>query len=363
MYEPRSLWSIANVPQSNSPRRIRMRREDFRNGERHPIQVDRVAIAPINYTFMSEPAGAPNPNQSCSILNRAKLIISAPQKQHYGMKPMVLSSLAPEPRYTPQANRGVADPGLLSSLYGICMLRFDKELVIPFNGQIQSALSVIGSYGVGQIPNLDTHSLFLECGDNTTRSFAGIGSARSHRFGMQQLEVTAGTREIPRDPRVGWPYPQDSYANADSGGEPNFWDGAGNFSGRLFRQQESSRAGSTRVIAFHTLINQFVLDAALISAEGGGQPTPAALRVGCRMKTVACGSGANFWREGAPLGLVCDTITPAAVYKLPTPITLGPGDVLDVELELPGTAGEFVGDAELDWHVGVSFNGFAAIQG
>jgi hypothetical protein len=74
------------------------------------------------------------------------------------------------------------------------------------------------------------------------------------------------------------------------------------------------------------------------------------------------GTGAYWWREGAPLALVCPTITPAQVYDLPEPITLGPGERLDVEVSSPGPTP--MGEESIDsiYQIGVGLCGYASIE-
>ena len=91
----------------------------------------------------------------------------------------------------------------------------------------------------------------------------------------------------------------------------------------------------------------------------------ASTMVPSRIRTTDGGSGRYWWRPGAPIALVLDHITPAFVYELPVPITVGPGDALDVELEVPlSTTFPDDGTATTPtFNLGVSFNGYAAIEG
>jgi hypothetical protein len=109
-----------------------------------------------------------------------------------------------------------------------------------------------------------------------------------------------------------------------------------------------------------------VIDTNLIAALGApaGQPVaPLSLRTAIRARMKNGGTGNYWWRPGAPLALVCPSITPAQVYKLPVPITLVPGDNLEIELETPGPI--TIGETEINplYQVGVALCGFAAIEG
>ena len=86
-----------------------------------------------------------------------------------------------------------------------------------------------------------------------------------------------------------------------------------------------------------------------------------------KAKTSGCGSQESWWRDGAPLSLVSPTRTPALVGRLPVPITLQPGDGIDLELVFPTGTEEYPWAGPLEFNnprvqMGVSFCGFAAIE-
>ena len=56
-------------------------------------------------------------------------------------------------------------------------------------------------------------------------------------------------------------------------------------------------------------------------------------------------------------------MTPAQVYKFPTPITLGPGDNLEVELQTPEAVTIGGNLIEPLYQVGIGMCGYAAIEG
>ena len=58
------------------------------------------------------------------------------------------------------------------------------------------------------------------------------------------------------------------------------------------------------------------------------------------------------------------TITPASVIKLARPITVAPGDQLEVELRIPPQLPDSTNVlAEATYSVGIGFNGHAVIAG
>ena len=88
--------------------------------------------------------------------------------------------------------------------------------------------------------------------------------------------------------------------------------------------------------------------------------TPLALRTGCRIRTTDGGTKMDWWRPGAPIGLVLNTVSAAMTYKLPRPLTLEPGDQFEVELTVPPAANVENPDV---YSIGLALNGYAAIEG
>jgi hypothetical protein len=124
-----------------------------------------------------------------------------------------------------------------------------------------------------------------------------------------------------------------------------------------FKAQQPNRSGSARFTGMRVMLDQLYWDG------GFADPVaPLATRVGTRVRNIS-GSGEWWWRPGAPIALVMDTITPALVYKLPSAITLGPGDTLDVEMRFPAVLLEQMEGDDISFQIGISFNGYAAIEG
>ncbi len=91
--------------------------------------------------------------------------------------------------------------------------------------------------------------------------------------------------------------------------------------------------------------------------------SPLALKTPVRARMHNGGTGNWWWRPWAPLALVCPTITPAQVYDLPEPITLRPGDDLEIELQTPAPITIGLANVRPQYTVGVSLCGYAAIEG
>lgn len=379
LYEPRSFWSIANVVATAQRQIVRFDKRHFFNGERHPIEIRRLVMAAINYTLADTidtigwPAGV-GANESAAVINRTRVELSVPQRYHLSTKRRpLMASVAPLPRYGPEPGAGYATQP--SSLWGQCYLNFDKPLILPRTATIEWDLSAYTTFATDNGENeqnvpVQATMLWQEEGG------LNPGSARSRRVQLQPY-----TGDLSQaDPLEKWPYPPDGYgagtpgpaagvASTDWWGQLSRFPAAGGAATPApvqpatnqgsFASQESTRAGSTRLLGMRTHIDQIAYDDAFIVQNGGNQPSPLSMRVGTRVRTVNGGSGTWWWRPGAPLCLVLDTHTPANVFELERPIVLAPGDQLDLQIEVPANIPNF----NTTFHLGVAFNGFAAIEG
>ena len=113
-------------------------------------------------------------------------------------------------------------------------------------------------------------------------------------------------------------------------------------------------------------IDQIAFDEELAPAFPASVIAPVSTRIGSRVRLVGGPVNDYWWRPGAPMALTFDTTTPAAVYWLDEPITLMPGDALDViaEVRTDSFASEDINAAYAAmYQFGISFNGFTAING
>lgn len=395
LYEPRSFWSIqrttANAPTTDlalgQPTVIQFNRDHFTNGSPYPITLTRMALAAPNYTFRQfgdglgtglTPDTAINFYNSSDILNACKILISAPQRQHYSRHRVPLFSFTARPNAEPGMDFS-PDAGATysSGLFGINRLAFDRPLIMPRLGSIEFDLGGFQRPGVtvvdtDGIANVRYSILYEQEGG----LFSGMARTRSNQQLITANYNTAGTSD------------GETMVNPDAIGEGGFYysDGfnpqgilgtnnagfppANRMSARLFDQQESSRSGDNKFLGMSVALDQIGYDEALQTSVTpgvvGAPINPLSMRIASRIRTINGGSGYYWWRPGAPLALVLDTITPALVFDLLEPITLGPGDTLDVELEVPpGISVDLEGTVQVTPHpqVGISFNGFAAIEG
>lgn len=367
-YQPASLWSAAYVSAEEgvSSLRFNFRREHFRNPTRHPITLNRFALCGINYPLaIQNIAGFVGPNSAESAMFQlAKIRISAPYRRGFSREAIPLAS------YSPRATGWTSGSTLSdSSLFGVNYLKFDKEIVLPRKGALDFALS-----GAIRMENADfafPGSVFARTGRIFYHEKGGMFAGSSRQKGLT-VGQGANVAPIP-DPYSGIPFPipPDYAVAAEVGVAPTtLWPPQSQMNARDFEQQESTRSGSTGIYGMGVFIDQIAWDDEIKADVLATQATPAgplyqismtASMIGCRARAVhAPGSNDWWWRQGAPVSLVLDTITSALVYDLPEPITLSQGECLDVSMLVPGEA---AASFATGYQVGISFNGWTAVEG
>jgi hypothetical protein len=340
---------------------VQFPRAHFTNGEKFPVVLRQLCVAPINYQFniyREVAAGILTPanfrNSGAAAMAFAKISIAAPQRQYYSLRPGIPSMFSPRPTATPTMVGTLGIPLGLdpSSLWGLNRWKFDHEMVIPKLGDLEFELTGYvfdPTFVPAKSPVIPTYIHFEE-----TRAGLFNGNSRDGDFPLQDVGGSSA------------PFPPDGFGNNLQKGA--LWPVESRFNARKYAAENPTSSGSIPVSAFSVMIDQQALDAEMQNhtpAKGPGTyPSSLALRIGTRARMRNGGSGAYWWRQGAPLALVTPTLTQAQVYDLRKPITLGPGDSLDLlmEVPLPVDVGqdEPVGSV---YQVGVSLCGFAAIEG
>jgi hypothetical protein len=372
-YEPRSLWSIANVDAHAAPVQLELPRRHFYNGERHPITLKRIALCAVNYLLQGTPTDVSGVgyNETSAVLNRARLKISSPQQFHWNDRKFIdCASMAPKPTAQPPNDLIAGDAGevatyLPSSMWGQSMLRLDNPLIVPKQGSLEWDLSAhtpfpgVGVSGVAEDALATAWMLYQQQG--------GLWPGSARQCLRNLFPFTGNITEF--NPEERWPYPPDGYGvgtpvvipTSDSWWPPLSRFPSGSSSNpNSFIGQNDARDGSSMITDLRVAIDQRLYDQRLVAQFGASaRPSPLALRTGTRIRTIGTGSQTYWWRPGAPLALVFDAITPALVMDLPEPITLPPDGQLSVELEMDAVPT----DETPVYHIGVSFNGFATIEG
>jgi hypothetical protein len=404
-YEPRSLWCVKHVrlvdyiagplfdgftfagPVLDVP----LPRNCFRNGTKYPITVNRFAISGVGYPFavadvpaMQDenflPDGTPGPANlnSTSMINTLRFTIASPYRKTYSQTQNLAVGFSPRPTSDPSTGNPA------SSLFGMTTLKYDKPLVLPKNSQIEWDVSSLqGMQFVPQVgnegsiedpvsfPSADLPAVlsYLEQGG----LFAG--NARSRNMNIR----TNLSGNVPVPGQDGWPWAlPPGFAPLGGGATVPFWDSLSRFDTQSFREQNVTRAGSTHMYGMNALVDQLQYDSDVIGGHDGfpgfllAKMAPVSSRIGTRVRLVGGPSSDYWWTPGAPMALVMDTMTPALVYWLEEPITLLPGDALDVHAGVNTSAflpGEFAGLQGVqqmyagEYQFGISFNGYTAIDG
>lgn len=371
LFEPRAFWSVQTVtapevvgttPETEA---VVFDREHFRNGGRWPIKLTRIALAPINYHLISydcTPTTDAQFRNCMAALNFVELLITPPNRQHWMKQRIPVSGFLARPTGQPTM-RFDDDAPFASSIWGSSFMRFDKPLRLPPKAAIEFDLGTIESTDapVSLDTRIKAQLAFLERGGTWN------GNVRTREE----------PNTLPFASAAGLPnmLPPDGFPSGNTGASAQLFDPANRvMSAGEFVRLDPSRKGSLEFEGITFWLDQLAYDAEVNDAFPGGanllpvattnlRVAPMALRTATRVRTRNGGTGTYWWRPGCPLGLVANEITPALTYDLPVPITLEPGDCLD--LQMFGTFGVEVGQATLlpTYNLGVALTGFAIIQG
>lgn len=358
LYEPRAYWSYgrydtANPGSGRPPGVVVLPKDHFYNGESYPVTLLYALIAPLNYVFDAYQDAAISGvadyrNCGAAALNDAQLMFSMRQRQHYARIPGLLRTLSARPTWDPEylTPDGAVPAVDRSSPFNTYAWDFDAAMVMPNRANLQFELGRYTAPGflASSAPMVYAYVATTEIG-----ALAMKGAMRvSPRFAVAS---TVGEGAYPGD---GFGIPA---------GQPGqLWPPNQGLRARTFSAQNQSSDGSAPLTGIRVMIDQQEYDTQVAATAPAGTTAsvvgPMGFRIPTRARTRQGGSGAWWWREGAPLALVSPSRTPAVVHELDCPLTLGPGDNLEVELTLPVT-----GEVNRITQVAVSFCGYAAIEG
>lgn len=364
LFEPRALWSVGrfNTDDAPAPNRdlgeIVLSKQELTNGARWPVVITRISLAAINYLLANnEPTTPVSPptdstfRNAASVLATAQFLLGVPRRQYYSRAPISSLALAARPTAMPTMRGTSTD--YASSPWGLSRLEFDKPLRMPSQGGIEVALGSPTSYS--RESQLDSFSAAIHVEELGGGLFPG-----NSRDKALTLATQAGTAPADGGIVVEWSKFNQVFPPAQT------------FTHTEFTKQRPSRSGSSAFSAISVLIDQLASDTVMqTSGEDGivGSPIcPLSLRTPVRIRTVGGASGTDWWRAGAPLGLVFTDVSPSLVYDLPMPITLNPGDALSVMLRLPQAVTLPNGEGppiviSPVYQIGFAANGFAVIEG
>jgi hypothetical protein len=397
-YEPRSLWLVKNVnifdylvfgnegPAGHTVT-VQLPRNPFRNGTRFPITINRMAMSGVGYPFArpdvaAMQAASPGPADlnGTTMINTMRVTVASPYRTTFSMTPSLMTGLSPRPTDGPSLKNTVSG-GFpfrgFSSLFGANGLRFDKPLILPKAGHVEWDVSSL--QGLRFVPVGGNEGTITQPTDLSTADIPCVlsylekgglfaGNSRSRNMLLRQSQGGV----VPTPGEQGYPYAlPPGFAVPPGGAALPFWDPQSRFDTQLFRAATATRAGSTEIYGMTAAIDQFNFDAdtVLSGPFPNAVMAPVSTRLGTRVRLVGGPASDWWWAPGAPMALVMDTQTPASVYWLDEPITLMPGDALDVTVQVraPGFLEAALQQQPIAFaeqnQFGISFNGFTAITG
>jgi len=371
IYEPRVMWSIASVD-SDEETRVTLPQQHFKNASRYPVRLTHVLLSPINYLLQeysnASPTSTANFDVCGSIITKCSLRISAPfSYQFQNVLDLPFLGLAASPSATPSMQGIKSNIEYQSNLLGLSRWDFECPLYMPAKGLVQFDLSTV-SYATA-VPDLTpptTSMIIMEGGGSGPGMFAGHARLR-------ERAQTSWAQTDPTNPQVYWPrgqqpLPLDATA-AGFNGEVDVWPANQIFKDREFRKQNAVR-GYERVpvTGFAIHIDQIAFDDEVQDSVpyAGFLVSQMSQRMICRARTTSGGTGEWWWRPGAPISLVCPTISSALVHELNDPIWLAPDESLEIEIKTPGPTVISGGQQPLQispiYNVGVSLAGQAVVE-
>lgn len=362
LYEPRAFWDVAILrpPIARPASRTVLDSDKFYNGSKYPVVLTHLIFDPAVSQISAVQA-------SRGFMDGViRLTSSGNQPVTRGPVPLrsLLSGVSFEPPspYNPIPVTGVVPQGGIwgdypGPLWNVSQWDFCHPLVLPKDGAV--TFSIGARIEADFLPAIDTppvvvYAQFNEGGDTNNdfykgnaRSFIEPGQFRTTNVSTWGT-IAGGGGEFSGGAGVAQPFPP-----------------SGVFTGRAYQRQNITQAGSTLLRGFSVMFDQRAFDIAAQAEFPAPTDTASqscASRTPVKAKTSGCGTQESWWRDGAPLSLVSPTRTPALVGKLQMPITLQPGDGLDVELAFGTSSSEPVGLRPTGVNFGISLCGFAAIE-
>lgn len=365
LYEPRAFWDVRTGTTDDGEGEFRFNSDNFYNGSKYPIVLTDILFdGGISwYSAATAQRGLTD--------GVIRFSSSGNQPLTRGAIPLrsLVSPVAFEPP-SPYAANPNLDTGIvpqtgvwgdaLGPLWNVCQWDFRHPLILPRAGALTFSIGSRVEADLGyeeDAPPVGAYLQFFEGGDGGGDFYKG--NARSFQvndqFRCRNLSTWGRGTDFGDGTGDGTdqPFPPRSILSATE-----------------YRRQNVTQAGSTALRGFSLMLDQrafnaYVNDGAPATTRPAVQSRASATPV--KAKTSGCGSQESWWRDGAPLSLVSPTRTPALVGRLPVPITLQPGDGLDLELVFPAGTRDFAWDGSESTgrpniYFGASFCGFAAIE-
>lgn len=373
-HEPRVLWTVQRIqaPESDAlilDGHVKVPKDHFRNVGEYPMTLTHILCCGVNYTFRSysiePPTNATQIDNAASAINRVEIQIAAPYSRYFVKRQFQLMSLEALPTAEPSMRYNAFSP-YASGPFGICRWDFDRWLRLPRKSTIALDLS---GYTVPVLnPLVPIGNVFSTvCFDEaTTGMFYGDVRVRNR---TQLFSLQSQSTNGMFWPQVSDIFPPDAFG-AGAGQSLNTFNASGQFRGKEFNRQETDRGQPvSHYTGFAIQLDQIDYDDSIQTSGVLFQNqfiAPLSMRVGCRAKCTNGGTNKDWWRPGAPVALVCPTITPAQVFRFDKPIVLGPGEELEVELQVPSGVELSPGSPSTlvrpNYQIGLSMAGYVTIE-
>jgi hypothetical protein len=329
-----------------------------------------MCVCAIGYTyrqFEDTVADLTDVHNSMVAGNLVEIAVAAPYSVHWGRRDFIATQTPPRPTAEPGFDLD-PDLGYASGAWGLARWEFDKTLWLPRNSTLQLDLSPAAVPNLAGLPNLPDEELVSSIVFDEVQT--GIFGGNNRLAERTQRLWAQGNRLA----ELGLPA-ADAFGALALGGQGDAvtWPASGQFQNRIFNRQETNRGQDKNAYAaFAVMVDQISYDDAIqvVAAPISGSPlAPITTRMVARARCANGGTNEWWWRPGAPLCLVAPTITPALVYDLPEPIVLGPGEQLELEVQVP--PGVLITPAvgssipslfQPTYQIGISFTGYASIE-
>lgn len=372
-YEPRVLWDVqAAASDSSGAVRAEFDRRHLKNDETCPIQLTHMLVSPLECTFEAL-SGIYDDEYSAAvsyfidrkaILDQVRISLGVPGRPYWTAAHVPLATLGGVPTFgPPSVGLGLPQPlsqqmaawGRSASIYQTLRWTFPTPLHLPSDVRYEFALSAYALPPLfdGVISGVSDPDVFATIGF-TEEAPPGAGLPFpgrvivSDRFELEQI-ARSPFPEATETPEGSVP----SSASVQSA----LWPGTSRHTTVPY-----DRDHQARLRGFSVHLDP--LDYEDIFGDGLGTPSDADFLIASLADKIAtkahirnAGTMRRWWRDGAPLSLVCPSSTPAVVVPFRQPITLAPMDGIDVEMLIP-TFSTGLGNVEVN--LGISFAGFLA---
>lgn len=384
-YEPRALWGSSLIvgvdDTSNEVVSIRtatpFQKNAFMNGERVPYILTHMLVQ------WCQPGGYLDYNTG-RLASRIGVSVGRKGTARFGRNspPLILDPVPRSEAYqqTALTSSTTADFDVYSSplqalpTINTCRWDFDHPCIAPADTQLEI---MVGA----RLPTpTNTTAASIRACVNLFAPSDAPANFPGNAFTAQELEVRQLTLAAATDRFAAQMYELNEQLNVLStdaftpptavpfigyvgGPEPIPFPPRSQLSGTDTKRQKANFRAPAALGGFAVTIDERDLDQEERLAIG-----PLAVTTPIRIRSRNGGSGAYWWRDYAPLSMVSPTATPATVSKLRMPITLAPGEELDISLLLRGEGpinGDGTGNLPLRVTPSmcyVSFCGFAAYE-